>query len=153
MQFIIYTSIVLIFTLAFSYIPISINFDSTFYNTLFTVIGIFYSIGYSIALGFNFDRIQNDEFSKRIKKEIKKIIKLFTICLFISAILFLLSNAFVAGSNPALNFFHYGYLKFSPQIFFAASLLFCLIFLVYNFTCFQKLKDDLEEKIKDENTD
>lgn len=142
---------VVVFSVAASYLPFSLKFDATFYNTLFTILGIFYSIGYSIALSFNYSKIENIDFAMRIRKEVRSIIKRFTCCLIISTILFLLSNLLFLGDKPILIELQKGFFKISFQILFAVSMLYCLMHLVYNFARFQKLKDDLEDKVRKDN--
>lgn len=139
--------IIFLLSIVFSMLPISIAPNTAYYNTVFTVIGIFYSIGYSIALGFDYCKIENKDYAFRIRSEVKRVIHSFTANLSFAAVLFILIN-FIGASGPNQLVLQYGWFRLSVDIFFAVSLTYILGYLVYNFFRLQKLKDDLDDKIR-----
>jgi len=130
-------------------LPISIVPNTAYYNTVFTVIGIFYSIGYSIALGFDYSKIENKEYALRIHSEVKYVIHSFTVNLSFAAVLFILINFIIGTSSPSSPL-QYGRFRLSFDILFAVSLTYILAYLVYNFFRLQKFKDALDDKIRKE---
>lgn len=111
-------SAAIIFTLStvFSIIPASIALNAAYYNTVFTVVGIFYSIGFSIALGFDYSRIENKKYAFRIRSEVKHVIHSFTASLSFAAVLFIMINFILGDCSSSLSFQH-GWFRFSFNIF------------------------------------
>ncbi len=138
-----------------SSVPIKINPIPEFYNTVFMVIGIFYSIGYSIALGFDYSKIENENYFSQIRSEVRSVSKSFTKSLIVALIVYTATIIFnSAYSDEILRyniFSQKSFFKFSPNLFFAVILVYILCFLVYNFFSLQKLKDKLDDKIRKEH--
>jgi hypothetical protein len=142
-RFIFALCIIIILTLIIS--TFKITFLPSFYATIFTVIGIFYSIGYSISLGFHYNKIENEEYALRIRKEVKKVIHSFTFNLFMAALLFIV-NSILPDYRFAAGLF-----SFYPNVFCGLALMYILFYLVYNFLRLERFKEQLDDKIRKDN--
>lgn len=131
-------SVIISLTFLFSFFRI--NIAVSFCSTIFTVIGIFYSIGYSIALCFDYSKIENDEYAIRIRKEVKKITHSFSLNLFMGALIFIIYSIF--GGSMIFSI--------SVSVICAISLAYILFYLVYNFFRLERFKYDLDDKIRKE---
>lgn len=115
-----------------------------FASTVFTIIGIFFSIGYSSALSFDYRAIENDEYALRIRGEVKKVTRSFTLALFLAA------GAFCVLSFIDNNSFFIGLPVIMIKNLCGMTLLYILFYLVYNFYRLERFKYDLDDKIRKE---
>ena len=139
--------LIIIATIAVSFIPYQL--EKGFFDILFAVVGIFYSIGYSVVLGFDFSRIKNRELTQELKKNVRNVGTSFTVFFGIGVFIFCVSNYCFSSINSLsfkVFFFH-----FSVTNFLALLFLYVLFYLVYNFCQLQKLKDDLDNQIRNDS--
>ena len=112
-----------------------------FFSTLFTVVGIFFSIGFSIVIGFDFSAITNDSLVKGLRRRLKQIEHSFTIHFAIATGAF-----FLADQNPkpiTIKGFCFSFIALS-----VVSSLYILIYLIVNFSRLQRLKDEVSDLIR-----
>jgi len=125
---------------ALSLVPFNPPID--FFSTFYTVIGIFFSIGYSIVLGFDFSAIQNVELVSRIRQNIRGVVRSFVAYFFLSTTLFLFSGKF--GCREV----RIGSVSFSVGMFIIGLFTYFLAFIIFNYSILQKLKDQLSDDIR-----
>lgn len=115
--------------------------------TIYTLSGIMFSIGMSIACTFNPSQIRNNQVFQRVKKNITNVINTFLMYFMLSTVTFLASQILVRSYIPVVNFT----LIFDPKI---LALLFSIVSLIYfivNFLTIQKLAFDITERAINEN--
>jgi len=130
----------------FSSLPITIDPPAGFYNTIFVVIGIFYSIGCSVALSFDYSRIGNKEFALKIRNATKHVLYRCTIVFVLAALVFITTILKIIALS-----YQKGVFKFSLSIFAVVVLVYILAYMVFNFFRLQRLKDDLDDKIRSDS--
>lgn len=122
-------------------------------STLFTVASIFLSIGLSLIITFNLVTIDNDTFYLKIKNNINVVRKTFLIYFFIMTIGYLAGIHFLKSKtiDTVLNVnfiqFHLNVSQFIISIVFSL-LLFGVFCFIMNFMDLQKLKDDIDDRLR-----
>ena len=105
-------------------------------QTLFTVIGIAYSIAISNIIGFKTDDIVNVKYRNIIKNKIKSMKNMNTIDFSLSILVFISSFLFT-------NFkFSLYFVRFNISMFVLLSLLFSLLYIVCSFAGLQQLSEE-----------
>ena len=104
--------------------------------TLFTIIGIFFPMSYSLTISFDTRKISNISFLKEFKLKIREIQVLFSLIFFISSLAFILYSQ-LNGTAPEI------FLTFCFSI-----VIYSLFYFIYGFYRIQKLKDSLEDLLK-----
>lgn len=110
-------------------------------QTLFTVIGIAYSIAISNIIGFKTDDIVNVKYRNIIKNKIKSMKNMNTIDFSLSILVFISSFLF-ASSKFSLYF-----VRFNLSMFVLLSLLFSLLYIVCSFAGLQQLSEDVSDRL------
>lgn len=118
--------------------------DNTLFNTLFTVNGIFFSIGYSVIISFDLSQVTNRFLLTPIKENLKKLETSFLVYFSIAVAAFLLAGKF-PGPLQIREFALY--LDTVNGVF----SVFVLFYFVLNYRKLQKLKDEIGDKIRKEN--
>ena len=115
-------------------------------QTLYAIAGIMFSIGMSIIVTSSFSKIINDEFRKKIKREYNLVRN----CYIIEFLL--VSIFFIFQIKNELNYDFNGWkISFSFTLFTALSLIYSIIFFIFNFIALQKLNNDLDDAINSQN--
>lgn len=117
--------------------------DQSFFNTIFSVNGIFCSIGYSVIISFDLTAVTNKVILKRIRDNLKTISRNFTFYLALASISFLLSGK---CENPI----QIWKIKIIVDTLLGFCQFFCLAYFVVNYRSLQSLKDDILDKVREE---
>lgn len=110
-------------------------------STLFTVIGIFFSIGYSLCTTFDDSKITNKDFLKILRANFK-VIQINFIIFFVLAAVFLVLPGYFTKT------YQLWIINFSLDKTALAIFLYTTFYFIYNFQALQKLKNDVSDKIK-----
>nr|DAL47187.1 MAG TPA_asm: hypothetical protein [Caudoviricetes sp.] len=110
-------------------------------QTLFTVIGIAYSIAISNIIGFKTDNIVNVKYRNIIKNKIKSMKNMNTIDFSLSILVFISSCLFTSFK------FSLYFVKFNISMFVLLSLLFSLFYIVFSFKGLQQLSEDVSDRL------
>lgn len=113
-------------------------------NTLFTIVGIMFSIGMSIAVTSNTSIVVNKSVRKSIREEINRIRDLFISCFAVVACIYVLNIIF---ENWTL--YVYGYKIFNLGIFQLIFQLYSIAYFVINFKSLQNLNNQIGDAIND----
>lgn len=113
-------------------------------NTLFTIVGIMFSIGMSIAVTSNTSVVANKSIRNNIREEINHIRDLFIGCFAVVAFIYVLNIIF---ENWTLKV--YGYKIFNLGIFQLLFQLFSIAYFVVNFKSLQDLNNQIGDAIND----
>mgnify|MGYP003182115514 FL=1 len=113
-------------------------------NTLFTIVGIMFSIGMSLAVTSNTSVVVNKSVRKSIREEIDRIRDLFISCFAVVACIYVLNIIF---ENWTLNV--YGYKIFNLSIFQLIIQLYSIAYFVVNFKSLQNLNNQIGDAIND----
>jgi len=113
-------------------------------NTLFTIVGIMFSIGMSIAVTSNTSIVVNKSVRKSIRGEINRIRDLFISCFAVVACIYVLNIIF---ENWTL--YVYGYKIFNLGIFQLLFQLYSIAYFVINFKSLQNLNNQIGDAIND----
>lgn len=116
------------------------NWNIDFINIqdiLFTVIGIVFSVGYSVIIGFSLSGIKNEEYLNSFRKDLNNISIAFIIYFMLSILVYILSKI-----DFGLTFIN---------IFCVLTLIYIIIFLIYNFHRLQETKMQIEDRLQKEN--
>ncbi|TXJ21056.1 hypothetical protein EPJ79_07970 [Brachyspira aalborgi] len=106
-------------------------------DILFTVIGIVFSVGYSVIIGFSLSGIKNEEYLNSFRKDLNNISIAFIIYFMLSILVYILSKI-----DFGLTFIN---------IFCVLTLIYIIIFLIYNFHRLQETKMQIEDRLQKEN--
>ncbi len=151
--------VIILLVAFFTIVPSLLGIEATerLLSTLLTVASIFLSIGLSLIVGFDFDKIKNATVHKRIKKNINGI-KVRFICLFIiDVIIYLFSLQIVDGNLLSLTSRYPALpnpesMLYSMLTNFAMSvILISTVYFMINFNEIQRLKDDINEQARAAN--
>lgn len=112
--------------------------------TLFTVVGIMFSVSMSIVIGFNTDEIYNETYLTRIRRDLKHIRSQFIFYLVISVVLYLLYSI-LPNHIISLSIFRFDY-----ALFVSFFEIYTIIYYTYNLTILHDLSNAISDKIKEE---
>lgn len=110
-------------------------------QTLFTVIGIAYSIAISNIIGFKTNDIVNVKYRNIIKNKIKSMKNMNTIDFSLSILVFISSFLFTSFK------FSLYFVRFNMSMFVLLSLLFSLLYIVCSFAGLQQLSEDVSDRL------
>lgn len=118
-------------------------------STLYTVVGIVFSVGIGFVSTFDLKDVVNKKFLTEIRLSITKTRNSFISFFALSTIILLV---FQYGKDVALPIVEIrGFsIKFDIGIFTVVSLLFSILYFVYNFIDMQKLRDDITDALINE---
>ena len=116
-------------------------------QTLFTVIGIAYSIAISNIIGFKTDDIVNVKYRNIIKNKIKSMKNMNTIDFSLSILVFISSFLFTSFR------FSLYFVRFNISMFVLLSLLFSLLYIVCSFADLQQLSEDVSDRLYKEKNE
>lgn len=115
---------------------LGISFSKDFFNTMFNVLGIMFSVALGQVLSFSFSSITNEDFVLQHRSQLSKIQNIFIV-------LFSFSAAFFFLSEKNINI-----VKFSANCFFGCFDIFCLVYFIINFIGLVKLKSEIYDLIR-----
>ena len=118
-------------------------------KTLFTVLGIVFSISMSLLVSFNLTKILNSGIRKQLRWEISytrnNLLKDFVV----STLLLVVA---LTWNEENIRYVFYGWLKVDIELIALICIGFSLIYEIYNFNAIHKLHSDIEDAIIDEET-
>lgn len=112
------------------------------YSTFYTVIGIFFSIGFSIVIGFDVSNVTNQEFVTKVRRGLAPVTRTFIVYFIVATSLFLVSGPY------GCRFVMMGPVRISVGVFIVFSFVYILVYMIYNFIMLQKMKDDIGDHIR-----
>lgn len=118
-----------------------ISFSHDYFNTMFNVIGIMFSIAISQILSFSFSGVTNDDFVRQHRDQLNRIRNTFIILFAFAALCFILSSKIT-------NEYKVKIFKFSFNAFFGTYNIFCLIYFIINFIGLSNLKNEIDDLIR-----
>lgn len=133
---------VLLVTILFS--SIGLEPKEKFVTTLYTVIGIIFSILFSLSISFNLDKITNEKFLNKCRNEIYYVQRQF-IFYFVAATLTVFFQDYTFS-------YSYKFISFTSKSLYSVIMLFLVFYFIINFINLQKLKDKITDKIIKETT-
>lgn len=113
-------------------------------NTLFTIVGIMFSIGMSIAVTSNTSVVVNRKIRKSIRDEINRIRDLFISCFSIVAIIYVLNIIFKNWTLEVL-----GYKIFNLEVLQLIIQLYSIVYFIVNFKSLQNLNNQIGDAMND----
>lgn len=113
-------------------------------NTLFTIVGIMFSIGMSIAVTSNTSVVVNKKIRKSLRDEINRIRDLFISCFSIVAFIYVLNIIF---TNRTLEV--WGYKIFSLEVFQLLIQLYSITYFIVNFMSLQNLNNQIGDAMNE----
>lgn len=113
-------------------------------NTLFTIVGIMFSIGMSIAVTSNTSVVVNRKIRKSIRDEINRIRDLFISCFSIVAVIYVLNIIFKSWTLEVL-----GYKIFNLEVLQLIIQLYSIVYFIVNFKSLQNLNNQIGDAMND----
>jgi glycerol uptake facilitator-like aquaporin len=132
----------------FSYFMPSLNIGKDIAQVLYTVSGIMFSIGMSLAVTFHTNGVNNIAILKQIRKSINHVRNGFICYFIISTILFILLYA--TGTDDGKAFCYKKEISLNPALAFSIYIIFSIIYYIYNFIKMQNLNTDIEDELRKE---
>lgn len=133
--------------IALSFI-INFEFDDFFMNTIFTVVGIMFSIGIGLVVTFNLHGIKNKDYIRILRKNLNEVRNTFIKYFTISTSVFILDKytrdkdfTFVHELGEKVT------LSFNISFFFLLVMLYSIIYYIVNFLSLQKLNDEIFDEL------
>ena len=132
---------------------VNIDIDEFFINTIYTVTGIFFSFGLGLIINFNFREVKNPRFIKELRKNRDTVRNSFIICFFINTFLLILNKFLISNNLQQVNLsLKNTSITLNFPILFGVVMIYSVYYYILNFTSFQKLNDDIFDKIDKEKS-
>ena len=131
----------IIVSFGLSYTPIRISDD--FFSVMYTVIGIMFPLALSQTMVFPFNKIENDKFVEKRRRQLSTIRIIFIVLFSFSTAVFIFKTACLT--------INWKWVRYDIRFLFFSYLLFCLLFYIINFTDLIKLKDEVDDEIRKYN--
>lgn len=139
--------LIILFTFIFLSILIEIELDDFFLNTIYTVSGIMFSVGFGLIVTFQISGVKNKVYISDIRKNINRVRNSFLIYFVISTFCFICDYYF---RHKKVNILKLNYdninVQFDFSILFSLLMLYSIIYYVFNFIEIQKLNNDIYDK-------
>ncbi len=113
-----------------------VDVDIDVLNTLYTVAGIIFSVGMSIAISAKTDQVTKDRKRNAIRSSYKNVRDSFMFLFGISTVLFIVAQVFSITKYPS-----------AFSLLCAIFLLVSIVYYVFNFVKLHKLGEDIEDQI------
>ena len=120
---------------------LGLSFSADFFNTMFNVLGIMFSVALGQVLIFSFSDITNEDFVLQQRRQLSKIQNTFIT-------LFAFATAFFFLSGKSIPIKNMGIIKFSVNSFFGCFDIFFLVYFVANFIGLVRLKNEIDDLIR-----
>jgi hypothetical protein len=146
MKLLVYISL-LVISLLISVI-LKLNYTELFMNTLYTILGIMFSIGLGLVVTFNLGGIRNRDFILGIRRNLKEIRSLYIISFVIATIFYLLESQLKSLKINRFNLYDNKdlHIQFDFSTFTVCVLLYSIIYCIANLLALQKLSEDIFDK-------
>jgi hypothetical protein len=131
---------------------LNIPLDDHLPAILFTVCGIFFSVGMSQIMAYDVSKIINERYFQSIKNSLHSIRKSFVMQFVYCGIAYL-GYEILTENNQKTYIISIKNFNFSLVIFFNVILICCLIYFIINFQELLKNKIELDSKIREETLD
>lgn len=123
----------------------NLNYSELFMNTLYTVLGIMFSIGLGLIVTFNLGGVKNRRFIIAIRKNLKTLRTLYIAYFTISTFFYLLESQLRSKKNNVINILENAKIKFEFNFstFTVCLLLYSIIYCIVNMIDLQKLSENI----------
>lgn len=129
-------------------ITINVNISAVFINTVYTVVGIMFSIGLGVIVTFNLQGVRNKNIIVFFRNNLLKLRNSYIKYFVITTFLFLVDNFFRESNNNLKRIqFKNITLNFDISVFVSLIMFFCILYFIYNFILLQKLNDDIYDEL------
>ena len=138
-------SLILTISLIIPYLPFPITdrlFITNFLSTVYTVIGIMFPLSLNQIMSFSFLGIERDAFVTKYRGELDKIRRSFVFIFAIATVAFMF-HYFIEFN------LYWKFIKFDIRNVYIVFLGYCLFYYGYNFVALAKLKNEIEDKIRE----
>lgn len=125
-------------------ILIDIKIEKDVSNTLFTIVGIMFSIGMSIAVTANTSVVVNRKIRKSIRDEINRIRDLFISCFAIVGVIYVLNIILKSWTLEI-----WGYKIFSLEVYQLVIQLYSIVYYIINFKSLQKMNNQIGDALNE----
>lgn len=129
-----------------------VHLDTFFVSTLYTVVGIMFSIGLSLVVTFNIGNVKNPSYIRHIRNNIRKIRNNF-ILYFLSSTICYITNYYIEEllKKQVTKYFVLFHIKasniqFDFSLLASIVILYSIAYIIVNFIAMQKLNDELFDK-------
>lgn len=129
---------------------VHVDIDDFFFNTIFTVSSIMFSIGLGLIVTFNYNGVSNMDYVFILRKNIREVRDSYIFWFSISTFLYLIEKYF-HESCFLIKLTTTTTLTLCPSISIAIVILFSLIYYILNFLKIQKLGEDIFDRINKGN--
>lgn len=126
-----------------------IHLDTFFISSLYTVMGIMFSIGLSLVVTFNMGNVKNKTYVQEIRYNLNRIRKKF-ILYFLSSTVFYIVNYYIEeqlkeAQNKSIYFFSIKDIsvQFDFSLITCIIILYSIAYIIINFMSIQKLNNDI----------
>lgn len=141
----IYFNIFLIFTAVIISTVLKLSYSELFMNTLYTILGIMFSIGLGLVVTFNLSGIKNRNFIIRIRRNLKTIRTLYIINFSVSTIFYLLESQLRSSEINHMQIYKAKdyVIQFDVSTFTVILLLYSIVYCIVNLIELQKLSESI----------
>ncbi len=123
-----------------------VHFSQEYFNTMFTVLGIMFSVALSQVLTFSFTEVTNEDFVKKQRQQLKNIQNIFIVLFAVLTMIFLCSCKDII-------FIKIRFISLSTNNLFGVFNLFCIYYFIRNFIALVNLKNEIDDRIRKVNRD
>ena len=131
---------IIIFFISILLASLKITFNGEYFNVMYTVLGIMFSVGISQVLNFSFSEITNNDFVIHQRAQLNNILIVFVILFTIATLSFIFQDIRLE--------YKFKIFKFSSNALFGAFFIFCLIYYIRNFFSLLNLKNEIEDLLR-----
>lgn len=126
-----------------------VNIADNILSTLYTVVGVIFSVGMSLVISVSTSGIKNTDAKNSFRDQLKKIRSRFIGFFVVLSILYVL---LFPGQGADIFVFSdkYPQIVFNKKLFLAASLFGCIIYYIINYYSIQQTVYDIEDRIINE---
>ncbi|MDV3814171.1 hypothetical protein CMU15_00300 [Elizabethkingia anophelis] len=134
--------IIVAFTLS---VILKLNYSEVFMNTLYTVLGIMFSIGLGLVVTFNLSGVKNRQFIIAIRNNLKTLRSLYISYFTISTFFYLIESQLRAKDNNVIRIIDNSKIKleFDFSTFTVCLLFYSIIYCIINMIDLQKLSESI----------
>lgn len=131
---------IIIFFISILLASLKITFNGEYFNVMYTVLGIMFSVGISQVLNFSFSEITNNDFVIHQRAQLNNILIVFVILFTIATLSFIFQDIRLE--------YKFKIFKFSSNALFGAFFIFCIIYYIRNFFSLLNLKNEIEDLLR-----
>lgn len=120
-----------------------IIFDDNYFDVIYTVLGIMFSVGMGQILSFSFSDITNIDFVQHQRTQLQKILIVFVILFAIVTLIYIFHN-----KNYVCKYKNF---IVSLNSIYGTFFIFCMVYFIQNFFSMFDLKNEIEDLIRKTN--